>query len=70
MQAFVWRTDEDAGEFYQEKLSEPQEYVISPHGNVPPGDCLIFEFGEEKDRTDKLCSFYKVAESKGELRRR
>ncbi|OGC62867.1 hypothetical protein A3J33_00665 [candidate division WWE3 bacterium RIFCSPLOWO2_02_FULL_53_10] len=70
LQAFVWRTDEDAGEFYQEKLSEPQEYVISPHGNVPPGDCLIFEFGEEKDRTDKLCSFYKVAESKGELRRR
>src|SRR3972149_6247044 len=29
LQAFVWRTDEDAGEFYQEKLSEPQGDVIS-----------------------------------------
>uniref|UniRef100_A0A832DUE3 Uncharacterized protein n=1 Tax=candidate division WWE3 bacterium TaxID=2053526 RepID=A0A832DUE3_UNCKA len=70
LQAFVWKTDEDAGEFYQEKLAKPEEYVISPYSKVPPGDCLILEFGEEKDRTDKLCSFYEIAESKGELRRR
>ena len=70
LQAFVWKTDEDKGEFYQEKLMEPEDYVISPHGKVPPGDCLIIEFGEEKDRTEKLCSFYKVAEQKGDLKRR
>src|SRR3989304_181785 len=61
LQAFVWKTDEEAGEFYKEKLTEPEEYVISPHGKVQPGACLIIEFGEEKERTEKLCRFYKVA---------
>lgn len=70
LQAFVWKTDEKAREFDQEKLMEPEEYVISPYGNVPPGDCLIIEFGEEKEQTDKLCAFYQVAEQKGELKRR
>ncbi|HLD96568.1 MAG TPA: hypothetical protein VI794_02550 [Patescibacteria group bacterium] len=70
LQAFVWKTDVAKGEFYQEKLEHLDDYVVSPYGNVPPGDCLVIEFGEEKDRTDKLCNFYKVEESKGELKRR
>ncbi|MDP2735525.1 MAG: hypothetical protein Q8P12_04925, partial [bacterium] len=65
-----WQTDEEKGEFYQEKLADPEEYVISPYGTIPPGDCLIIEFGKERERTDRLCTFYQVAEQEGELRKR
>ncbi|MEK7617469.1 MAG: hypothetical protein AAB414_05475 [Patescibacteria group bacterium] len=56
------------GTFSQQKLIFPEKYIISPHGNVPPGDCIIFEFGPPKDKTDKLCTFYEVAIQKGDLR--
>ncbi|MEX0587259.1 MAG: hypothetical protein WD940_01655 [Patescibacteria group bacterium] len=70
LQVFVWKTDQDQSEFYQEKLDHFEDYVLSPYGTIPPGDCLIVEFGEEKESTDKLCTFYRLAEQKGELRRR
>ena len=70
LQAFIWKTDVEREEFYQEKLVDPQEYVISPYSTIPPGDCLIIEFGGEKEKTDKLCTFYEIAREKGELKER
>lgn len=61
LQVFVYKTE--GGTVSQTKLEEPQNYRITQTGNVPPGDCLIFEFDSEiKDRTDKLCTSYQVAE--------
>jgi len=68
LQVFVWQTEGD--EFYQTKLEDPENYVLSPFSTIPPGDCLIIEFGERKEGTEKLCDFYQIAEQKGELKRR
>lgn len=51
----------------QEKIEDFKEYIIAPYSNVPPGDCIIVEFAEEKEKTDHLCETYKTAISKGEL---
>lgn len=74
MQVFVYKQSlpSDDGqtkdrEFSQKKLKDPQNYVISPFSQVPPGDCVILEFDKPKEKTDKLCNFYKVAKEKGEL---
>jgi hypothetical protein len=67
LQAFVYKTDKN-GYFSQQKLIEPQSYVISPETNVPPADCVIIEFDTPKDRTEKLCRSYKVAEKIGKIR--
>lgn len=68
MQVFVYQTKN--GEVSQKKLKDPPNYVISPYGQIPPGDCIIIEFDREKERTDKLCPFYKIAIEKGELHER
>lgn len=65
LQVFVYKVM--GNKFYQEKLEDPQSYVISPHSQVPPGDCLIIEFDKVKEKTDRLCNFYRVAKEKGEL---
>lgn len=70
LQLFVWKTDQEEKEFYQTKPEDPESYVISPFGTVPPGDCLILEFGPQKETTDRLCEFYRIFEQKGELKRR
>ena len=63
LQAFVYKTNGKT--FRQEKLSDPVSYVLSPYGNVPPGDCIILEFeGEIKEKTDKLCDSYKLQKLK------
>lgn len=70
LQVFAWKTVPSKQEFFQEKLIDPADYVISPYATIPPGDCLIIEFGEEKAQTDRICDFYKIAEQKGELKRK
>jgi hypothetical protein len=65
LQVFVYNTE--ANSFSQQKLSNPTEYIMSPYSQVPPGDCIIIEFDTPKEKTDKLCNFYKVAIQKGEL---
>ena len=66
LQAFVYKT---AGRKYsQDKLMDFTHYVLSPHPQVPPGDCIIIEFGEEKNRTDKICETYRIAVEKGDLK--
>lgn len=49
-----------------EKTNE--EYIISKHQTVPPGDCIIIEFDEEKQTTSHICESYNVPVKNGELR--
>lgn len=67
VQVFVYKTNKD-NTYIQQKLSEPQNYVISPFSGVPQGDCIIVEFDEPKTRTDKMCRSYKVAEEIGKVK--
>ena len=68
LQAFVYQTEGNT--FSQQKLEDFTNYVLSNYSKVPPGDCIIIEFGPIKDRTDKLCNFYKTAVDKGEFSER
>jgi hypothetical protein len=67
MQVFVYQTADDLY-YTQKKLDDPASYLISPHSQVPPGDCIIVEFGPNKDKTDKLCRSYKVAQEIDKLK--
>lgn len=60
LQVFVYHYDEANKTYAQAKLSDPADYSISREPNVPPGDCIIFEFDVMKDQTDKLCEQYGV----------
>lgn len=59
-QVFVYQYNEANDTYAQAKLSDPVHYGISGEPNVPPGDCVIFEFDVMKDQTDKLCEQYGV----------
>lgn len=65
-QVFLYTTDGDIAR--QRKLDDFVNYVPSPHTNVPPGDCIIFEFGPKKERTDILCNFYQLEVNKDNLK--
>jgi hypothetical protein len=67
VQVFVYKTDSQKY-YYQQKLENPQSYIISPQSNVPPGDCIIVEFDIPKERTQQLCRSYKVAQQIGKLK--
>lgn len=69
VQVFVYRTDKD-NYYTQEKVANPQEYIMSPYSSVPAGDCIIVEFDTPKERTDKMCRSYKVAEEIGKVKRK
>lgn len=53
--------------YHQEKLNNFQ-YKISQYSNVPPGDCIIIEFDVEKEKTDKICDSYEIAQSEGRMK--
>lgn len=53
--------------YYQTRVEDPKNYVIAPETNIPPGDCIIIEFDSFKNKTDKLCRSYKVAENIGKI---
>ena len=57
---FLYKTDKEAETISVSKLEDYADYVPSPYIEVPPGDCLIFEFGPETETTDKICEFYLV----------
>lgn len=63
LQAFLYRTDH--GRVIQEKLADFENYILSPHPLVPPGDCIIIEFEEEKPETNRICETYRIAIEKG-----
>lgn len=70
VQTFVYRyNDDDTYEqFKLDKtetlamfgIGEVDDYAINENPNVPPGDCVIFEFDVPKEKTDKLCQQYGV----------
>jgi hypothetical protein len=60
VQVFVYKFNEKDKTYSQTKLDDPANYAISGHSEVPPGDCVIFEFSPPKDRTNKLCKQYGV----------
>lgn len=62
LQVFLYK----AGSFEQQILADPENYLMTPEQKVPPGDCIIVEFGPPKDRTDKLCQSYQVVKEKQE----
>lgn len=72
LQAFLYRVEnpDDLKNwvYTQEKIENFPEYVLAPYSTVPPGDCLIIEFDEPKEFTDKVCETYRIAIDKGELR--
>lgn len=53
--------------YKQEKLRDFESYIISPYQNIPPGDCIIIEFSEPKEKTEKICESYKLSLQKGDL---
>ena len=59
VQAFVYRMVSDT-EYVQTKVSNPASLVISPESTVPPGDCIVLEFGKKREFTDKLCEQFGV----------
>lgn len=67
--AFVYKTSlpsddgkVENGTFRQEKLEDPAKYIVTPSVHVPPGDCIILEFGpEDQLTTEKMCISYQVA---------
>lgn len=67
LQVFVYKTVN--GSYFQSKIIEPSSYIISPYASVPEGDCIIIEFDVPKNKTDKLCRSYKVAEQIGKIRK-
>jgi len=74
LQVFLYKvvnpsSNKKSGFIYkQEKLTNFEEYILSPYSNIPPGDCIIIEFDKEKDRTDRICETYKIAIQKGNLK--
>lgn len=60
VQVFVYQFNKEDDTYKQVKLANPKDYTIADDSIVPPGDCVIFEFGPSKDKTDKLCEQYGV----------
>jgi hypothetical protein len=60
LQVFVYKYDEVNDTYVQTKLSSPTNYSIGPYSTVPPGDCIIVEFGAPKDQTNRLCEQYGI----------
>lgn len=53
--------------FEQQKLDNFEDYILSPYSQIPSGDCIIIEFGVEKEKTEHICESYKVAVERGDL---
>ena len=72
LQVFVYKVtnpkDRKKWVYEQIKLTDYENYILSPEQNVPPGDCIIIEYDREKEITDKICETFKLAQDKGEIR--
>lgn len=66
VQVFAYHSEGEI--FKQERLLYPEDYIMRAESGVPPGDCIIVEFDQPKDRTDKLCQSYQVQVQLGKLK--
>lgn len=61
LQVYVYKTSEENDkEYYQQKITDPANYIIRDEDQIPEGDCVIFEFGPIADKTNKVCKQYGV----------
>jgi hypothetical protein len=64
LQVFVYKYNKAAKTYRQEKLAKPTSYLMSEDSSLgPPSDCVIVEFDEPKERTNKLCEQYGVKDA-------
>jgi hypothetical protein len=63
VQVFNYQFEKETNTYVQTKIHNPELYAITDESDVPPGDCIIFEFGPVRDRTDKLCEQYGVRDT-------
>ncbi len=74
LQVFLYRVinpdpTKKTGFLYEQiKLDDFEEYILAPYATIPPGDCLIIEFDEIKEKTDKICETYTVAVQEEKMR--
>ncbi len=72
VQVFVYKVtnpdERGSWDVRQRKVQDFEDYVLAPYGQVPPGDCIIVELDAEKEATERLCSSYRAAQQRGELR--
>lgn len=67
-QVFVYQTSKhDPTVARQIKLNQYTEYLPAPEVTVPPGDCMILEFDEPREKTKRLCHFYQIEKEKGNM---
>jgi len=60
VQVFVYQYNQTNDTYSQMKLKDPANYSITGNENVPPGDCVIMQFGPATDRTPYLCKQYGI----------
>ncbi len=60
VQTYVYSYDKKSDTYSQSKLADPKSYIMRDQSIVPPGDCVIVEFGPKSERTNKLCLQYGV----------
>lgn len=63
VQVFAYHYDEASKTYSQRKVDDPADYVIRDESVVPPADCIIVEYDQPKERTDKLCRQYGVRDA-------
>lgn len=64
VQVFVYKFNKEDDTYTQTKIKNPENYTIRDESIVPPGDCIIVEFGPIRDKTDRLCEQYGVRDDK------
>lgn len=64
IQAFVYQYNKANDTYSQKKVTNPENYSIRDESIVPPGDCIIVEFGKTRDKTDRLCEQYGLRDEK------
>lgn len=67
LQVFVIEANLQDQSYSQQKITDLPSFRFAEESAVPPGDCIIIEFDQPKDRTDHLCQSYEVALATGEL---
>lgn len=65
LQMFVYSAKEKY--YKQNKIKNFPDYIIAEESNIPPGNCIIIEFDENKKSTKNICETYKIAIEKGDL---
>ena len=67
LQVFVYEADMVDKTYSQRKIINPQDFQYVRESQVPPGNCIIIEFNQEKEITDKICQTYQDAITTGKL---